>query len=555
MKKILFLLCFALFFVSTAFAQNKFEGYNIVLDVPENHRSPTCATRFVPPTTNITIVDLNPATPMNVTACDGSGTNLTKSSATTANMTANRTNFKWCFQGEDKLYRISFGGDPYRRTVVYNWIATPDEKTLGEYNVKDFGAKGDGKTDDTIAIQSALAYIATRYGGILFFPEGDYLVGGTMDFKGITLPSNVTIRGVGGLHSGASISDLTGRSASRIRLSVPNRALFRIGECTEKVSFRDIELSSSSSLKTYGIEALGAYHSSQDFHLDNVSFTDFYRGFYVYGLPQTNLNWQFDYIHLNRCRFVFNTDSGIYVNVRNTDWRIVDSLFINAPRTATQRGDSMNFERAGGILIENTFGGGFPNAIGGTYLNVLDSGGILVSHSQTEYMTNSFVYNEIRNPDAGDYSAPVTFLNSAFGNPIIFNARRTFVSTGNFYNADTFKADERLRVYSMGDRFCYDGFILGCRGATKNNFDKATVIFMTGQPGEGQVTGHPTFFGTDVEFGTPVQMPSFLHNALPQGKPNGSFLYCSNCRRNTTPCQAGGNGAPAMMVGGQWSCL
>lgn len=555
MKKISLSLLILLSLSFIVAAQNKFEGYNIILDVPETHKTATCAIRYVSPTTSITIADLNPATPMNVKSCDGSGVSLTKSTSMTASMKANAANYKWCFEGEDKLYRISFTGDQYARTIIYDWAATPDEKNRGVYNVRDFGAKGDGRTDDTIAVQSALAFIATRYGGVLFFPEGDYAVGGTPNFKGISLPSNVTIQGIGGLHSGASISDLAGKSASRIRLTVPNRALFRIGECMEKIAIKDIELIADSQQKTYGVEALGAYTSTQSFDLDNVTFSTFYRGIYAYGLPQTNLNWQFDYIHLSRCRFIYNTDAGIYTNVRNTDWKIEDSLFINPKRTPTQRADSMNFERGGGILIDNTFGGGFPDAIGGTFLNVLDSGGILVSHSQTESMTNSFVYNEVNNPDAGDYSTPVTFINSALGSPIVFKARRTLVSTGNVYAADTFKADARVRIYSMGDRFCYDGYTLGCRGAIKNNFDKATIIFMTGQPDDGQVKGHPTYFGTDVEFGTPVQMPSFLQNTLPNGKSNGSMAYCSNCRRNSTPCQAGGTGAPAMVVGGQWSCL
>jgi hypothetical protein len=81
------------------------------------------------------------------------------------------------------------------------------------------------------------------------------------------------------------------------------------------------------------------------------------------------------------------------------------------------------------------------------------------------------------------------------------------------------------------------------------------VIFMTGQLSERDVPAHPTFFGTDVQFGAPVQMPSFEQNKLPAGKPNGSMVYCQNCRRDTTPCQAGGGGAPAMVVGGAWSCL
>ena len=538
-----------------AFSQNKFEGYNLILDVPETHRTAVCAMRYVPPTTSITISDLNAATPMNLKSCSGSASSLTKSTPSTYAVKASPTDYKWCFEGEDKRYRISFAGDQYAKTVVYDWIATPDEKSAGKYNVKDFGAAGDGKTDDTIAVQSALAFIAVRNGGTLFFPEGDYHVGNVPNFKGIALPSNVTIEGTGGLHSNASTSDLPRKNPTRITLNGANRALFRIGECMEKIALKDIELIATSQQNTIGVEALGAYTSVQDAYFENVTFHSFWRGISARGLPQTDLNWQFDYIQIDRCRFVFNTDTGIYTNIRNTDWRVQNTLFMNAPRTATQKGDSMTFERAAGILIDNTVGGGYPNAFGGTFLNILDSGNVLVSHSSTESMTNSFVYNEQKNPYAGDYSAPVMFLNSAFGNPIIFQARRTFVSTGNFYNGNTFQAGEQVRIYSTGDRFCYDGFTLGCRGAAKNNFDKATVIFMTGQPDDGQVKGHPTFFGTDVQFGAPVQMPSFQQSQLPPNKPDGSMVYCTNCRRSSTPCQTGGSGAPAMVVAGQWSCL
>ena len=52
-------------------------------------------------------------------------------------------------------------------------------RTLGErfadvVNVKDFGAKGDGVTDDTDAIQAALN--AATNGGVVYFPQGTYSV-------------------------------------------------------------------------------------------------------------------------------------------------------------------------------------------------------------------------------------------------------------------------------------------------------------------------------------------------------------------------------------------
>jgi hypothetical protein len=547
------LLIFGLTISFSAFAQNnKFEGYNIILDTPETHQGATCAIRYAPPGTSITISDLDASTPLNVRSCEGSGTNLSQSGLT-ASMRNDPGTGKWCFRGEDKKYRISFRGDQYSGTVIYDWSPTPANP--GIYNIRDFGAVGDGRTDDTLAIKSALAFIATRNGGVLQFFEGDYVVGGVPDFKGLTLPSGITIQGISGLQSGASTNNIVQKNPSRITLKGSNRAVFRIGECTERVSIKDIELFAESGQNTYGVEALGAYTSSQGFVFNNVSLSNFFRGIYAYGLPQTDKNWQFDYIQIYNTRFIYNLDTGIYTDIRNSDWKIEGSLFINPRRTSVQKANSMHFERVTAVLIEDTFGGGFPNALGGTFLNVLDSGVLTVIGSQTENMTNSFVYNEAENPYAGDYSYPITFVNCVFGNPIIFKARRTFVSNGTLYGPDTFKADERLRVYSTGDRFCYDGYILGCLGATSKNFDRATVIFMTGMPGEKNLPDTPAYFGTDVQFGATVQMPSFRQDQLPTGKPNGSMVYCSNCRRNSQTCQSGGTGAPAMVVNGQWSCL
>ncbi|SDE41718.1 parallel beta-helix repeat (two copies) [Mucilaginibacter pineti] len=60
-------------------------------------------------------------------------------------------------------------------------------------NVKDprFGAVGNGTTDDTAAINNAVAYLNTYGGGKLFFPAGTYRV------SLITVTTNITIEGEG----------------------------------------------------------------------------------------------------------------------------------------------------------------------------------------------------------------------------------------------------------------------------------------------------------------------------------------------------------------------
>ncbi|WP_025811573.1 glycosyl hydrolase family 28-related protein [Komagataeibacter kakiaceti] len=66
-------------------------------------------------------------------------------------------------------------------------------------SVKDFGAKGDGTTNDDAAIQNALTAICAHSpspGGELFFPAGDYVISAS---AGHSIPcAGVTIRGTGG---------------------------------------------------------------------------------------------------------------------------------------------------------------------------------------------------------------------------------------------------------------------------------------------------------------------------------------------------------------------
>jgi hypothetical protein len=548
----LLLLLFSAFAVSAQ--GNRFEGYSIILDVPSTQKAAACSIRYRPPNTTVNVTDLDRSTPANIKPCAGSATRLLSSAAGTATFQSAAPDSSWCFTGEDKFYKIDFQGDEYSGPVSYIW-PTSLSGAEGFYNVKDFGAKGDGATDDTLAIRSALAYVASRNGGVLRFPDGDYLVGSLPNYRPLVLPSGVTIQGVTGLHTGAATNNVRKINPSRIRLKGTNRTLFRIGECTEQVVMRDIELIAENNTGTIGVEAIGAYLTSQSLSFERVTFHSFFRGMSVYGLPQTDLNWQLDYVKVRECRFIFNSDAGIYTNIRNSNWKIDGSFFVNPQRTATQAADSMNFERVGAVIVEDTFGGGFPWALGGAFIKMLDTGPLTVIGSESEAITEAFIYNAVENPGAGDYSYPITFINSVFGSPIIFKARRTFVSTGSLYAANNFKADARVRVYSTGDRFCYDGATLACLNANEENFGGATVVFMTGQPSDGRVKGHPTYFGTDVEFGAPVKMPSMMFNSLPRDKEDGSMLYCPDCRRNSTPCQGGGGGAPAMVVRGQWSCL
>ncbi len=92
--------------------------------------------------------------------------------------------------------------------------------------VQDYGAKGDGTTDDTAAIQAALDAAAVA-GGVVWFPAGSYLISDTLVYGAAT-----TLRGVRGA---SVITNDTGRS-DYIML-IPNAAAAVTDVAIEDLTF------------------------------------------------------------------------------------------------------------------------------------------------------------------------------------------------------------------------------------------------------------------------------------------------------------------------------
>lgn len=159
---------------------------------------------------------------------------------------------------------------------------------LGDFvSVKDFGAVGDGVTDDTAAIQAALDYQASatssfqnntgQYigtGPVLFFPEGRYLISSTLDIK-------------------TEYSWLLGEQAS----------LRKSGGFTG----------------TAGLQMAGG---AWRIHVESLQFEDFDVGLY---LDSSNLNS--GQIGIHNCGFFGCTDRAIWLDAQSTKTIIKDCMF------------------------------------------------------------------------------------------------------------------------------------------------------------------------------------------------------------------------------------
>lgn len=84
-------------------------------------------------------------------------------------------------------------------TYLTNYLNHPNddsqqsvsEYVYGSYNVKNYGAKGDGITNDTAAIQNALDAAEALGGGEVYFPSGRYYI------SQVTVGDNILLKGAG----------------------------------------------------------------------------------------------------------------------------------------------------------------------------------------------------------------------------------------------------------------------------------------------------------------------------------------------------------------------
>lgn len=97
------------------------------------------------------------------------------------------------FYADNGRYTLSISATNFAAELKTD-ITLFDQTDAGIASVKDYGAVGDGVTDDTAAIQAAITAVQTAGGGPLNFPAGTYNISSTLTVSA----SNVMLAGAGG---------------------------------------------------------------------------------------------------------------------------------------------------------------------------------------------------------------------------------------------------------------------------------------------------------------------------------------------------------------------
>lgn len=222
-------------------------------------------------------------------------------------------------------------------------------------NVKQFGARGNGISNDTQAFQNAasvagsLVNVYSYVSGIrIKIPNGTYIISDQ-----ITLQSGTSFEGTNGAD----------RGNCSIYLTANSKNLFFIGENKKWITIKNVYLGSLNpatsvvSTGTVGIKAEGNYPNSSFYiRIEGVIFEQFNKGIYINGLSFPG-QWQCDNWVVDQCVFSL-CGTGIHVNTQNFDYsRIANCGFgIGANQVG------VFLERSGSCSFYDCAAGGSPGS-------------------------------------------------------------------------------------------------------------------------------------------------------------------------------------------------
>lgn len=149
----------------------------------------------------------------------------------------------------------NFGGLPIHRSwgSFINNSNTSSNITLStQFNVMDYGAAGDGATDDTTEIQNAITACQNAGGGIVFLPAGTYVTSASL----VISSDKVTIAGA---NWGTIIKPASGATFDVIKTSIPS-TVGTSGYVRNYISIKDLMIDCSNMTGTVAGQGNGIHY-------------------------------------------------------------------------------------------------------------------------------------------------------------------------------------------------------------------------------------------------------------------------------------------------------
>jgi hypothetical protein len=248
------------------------------------------------------------------------------------------------------------------------------------FDVRRYGAKGDGTTDDTAAVTRAVAALNAAGAGTLFFPAGTYKTAGGFV---VTVPATVSGEGSGNVATGAS---WTPQRVSLVTCTSPTATLFKVTSMHARFEHLAL-LNTSTPPPTAGAGIVATTPNlpgspSISYHASKVDYDDIYvSSFWTNIDSQSGTNWT-----LHNSSIIDWINLGLQIRNLNTndggDWNISDSVFAQGDHRSSH---ALYATSSGGGKIVNTkFNGSFDNGI---YVNLTPANNtsiLLVSNVSVE---------------------------------------------------------------------------------------------------------------------------------------------------------------------------
>ena len=472
-------------------------------------------------------------------------------------------------------------------------------------HVKDFGAKGDGVTDDSAAFIAALASGAAEVRA----DAGTYVINNVITLaKGQKIHFGPGTHTVGGILFTDSLTDQTGTGEIECAGSGVTTLRLKNGANQDVISQTNFAALTGQNSK-YGLFRGEIRGCTIDGNKNNQTAASYGIRLYGHGLQMTDVSVRNAY------------SDGIY-----TEWG-VDSTFatpyddlegyFRGIRSAFNRGNGWTFRgphdsdfvevvlyQNGGwgmqVQTSGTYNGNghlsninaFLNTLGGIYSNSSLDGSQIAATTATGWGMLIDTGAGSHNLSAAEFSGPTGLevrapsqiisgnvvntttaglrLNGGSGNftlqmfnntgyqidfanevgPSVIFADSANAVPGTMFNGTPSQADFVFFDFGGGSANRYTSLPLQTVHVAgwSPQFPQSNSVMAV--MNDASQTG--TLSATNLALSNSAQVGSSTFANLGSGS-NGSILYCSNCTQ-TSACAAGGSGAMAMYVNGAWSC-